>query len=260
MKKRITIVFAMLLTTVFATSVTAHATANAPPAGGNALTEVNITILDPTTPAASHGRRGDNSYFFTADGRTVGAMSAVDARAVMNRIAVIDAVGNWLPPGNWPVLTGMEWSKWFAAEFNRLRAIDAVAVQSTYPTRSIAAERFTPEWIEAQRQEVVRLVNIERERVGLQRLESDANIMHAAQIRATELAQTYSHERPDGSRWHTVFEQVGVQERPSGENIHRAVHSAESAMNGWVRSQGHRNNLLNEEAVVIGVRIHFLAL
>jgi len=252
MKKLIVIVLALLMFTVFAIPATAHAAAPT----GNALAGVNITIVCPTTPATGHGRRGNNSYFVAADGRTLGVMSAADASAIRDRFAVTDANGNWLPPGHWPTLTGMEWSQWFAAEFNALRTTSIGAGQSAEPTSIATAERFTPEWIEAQRQEVVRLVNIERERAGLPRLEASASIMYAAQIRARELAVFYSHERPDGSRWRTVFEQAGVVERPNGENIHRAVHSAESAMNGWMRSQGHRNNLLNEQATAIGVGLY----
>jgi len=249
MKKHITIVLAMLMVAVFTIPVTAHASSNA-------LAGANITIVCPTTPATGHGRRGNNSYFTAADGRTVGVMSAADARAVMNRVAVTDAGGNWLPPGHWPTLTGLEWSKWFATEFNRLRTPSVGAGRSAEPTVIATTERFTPEWIEAQREELMRLVNAERERAGLPRLGHCENIMHAAQIRAMELAVLYAHERPDGSRWRTVFEQAGVTQRPNGENIHRAVHSAERAMYGWMRSQGHRNNILNEDATAIGVGLY----
>jgi len=259
---------AICLAAVFAMSVTAYA-AETPAASGNtnALAGVNITILDTTTPATMYGFQGDVGRFTAADGRVLGTISTSDADAIIRRVVVADARGRGLPPGEWPVLTGSEWSQWFAAEFNRLRGIGGSAGQSVNPGIVVVPEptgpepeapaglgiRFSPEWMERERGEVIRLVNIERDRAGLPRLEANDSIMQAAQIRAIELAAHYSHERPDGSRWVTVFEQADVSQRPSGENIHRAMHSAESAMNGWMRSEGHRNNILREQATTIGV-------
>ena len=249
MKKSIIRFCAILMAALFATSVTAYA-ATAPVAAGNALAGVNINILDMTTLATMHGIRGNNSYFTAADGRALGVMSTNDVNAVIARVAVREPDG-WRPPG---VGYGFgDWGRWFAGEFNRLHGIGADSRQSTNLESVAIAERFTPEWIEAERREVIRLVNLERERNNLPSLESNRYIMSAAQIRARELAAHYSHERPDGSRWYTVFAQAEVREWPNGENIHRAVASAESAMNGWMRSEGHRNNLLSERAVTIGV-------
>jgi len=206
--------------------------------------------LDTTTPATAYGFQGDVGRFTAADGRVLGTVPRNDMRAVMERVAVREPDG-WRPPG---VGYGFgDWGRWFANEFNRLRGIGGSAGQSVNPVIVVVPERFSPEWMERERGEVIRLVNIERDRAGLPRLEANDSIMQAAQIRAIELAAHYSHERPDGSRWVTVFEQADVSQRPSGENIHRAMHSAESAMNGWMSSEGHRNNILREQATTIGV-------
>ena len=222
MKKIISSLLAIVIAAMLATSVSA----SPPAATGNALTGVNITILDAVTPAVSHGRRGDNSYFTAADGRVLGVMSATDARTVMNRVGVIDPGGNWLPPGSWPALTGMEWSHWFAAEFNRLRFGG-----STQATVSVP-QRFSPEWTQAEHQELIRLINRERERAGMHRLEVCYDLMAFAQIRAREGGRA-------GGQPHT---------RPNGDFVYNELWSgartAQLAFDSWMNSPPHRGPML----------------
>jgi len=247
MKKLIVIVLALLMFTVFAIPATAHAAAPT----GNALVGVNITIVCPTTPATGHGRRGNNSYFVAADGRTLGVMSAADASAIRDRFAVTDANGNWLPPGSWPVLTGMEWSKWFAAEFNALRVqtnaqqAPASPIAPIVPTSpepmAPAGIRFTPEWIEAERAELIRLVNAERERAGMHRLEVCDDLMDFAMTRVRELGVTgLTHVRPNGVR---VDNEVATR-----------ANAADRAVRRWMDSPPHRRAMLGEDAFSVWTR------
>ena len=71
---------------------------SAPGTNANTLAGVNITIMGTATPAISHGRQGNNSYFIAADGRVLGVASGDDARIVRDGVAVTDAGDNWLPP------------------------------------------------------------------------------------------------------------------------------------------------------------------
>jgi len=66
-------------------------------------------------------------------------MSVADMNAVITRVAVRGANGS-PPPGNWSQLTGMEWSNWFADEFNRFRGLNNGARESV-----LSPERFTAE-------------------------------------------------------------------------------------------------------------------
>ena len=162
-------------------------------------------------------------------------MSAADARAVMDRVAVRES-DRWLPPGHWPVLTGMEWSQWFAAEFNALRVQTNAQQAPASPIAPIVhtvSERFTPEWIEAQCLEVIRLVNAERERAGMHRLEVCDYLMDFAMIRARELGETgLTHVRPNGER---VNNEVAT-----------TANAAERAYTRWMNSPPHRRAMLGE--------------
>jgi len=197
----------------------------AQPATQNALAGVNITIMDKNTPATMFGFKGSTASFISVDGNTLGTMPATDMNAIVQRVSV-----NGLPPGNWPNLTGMEWSDWFADEFNRLRALGDGARESV-----LGPERFSAEWIEIEINELIRLVNQERERAGIHRLELCDDLMEFAAIRARELSQTgITHVRPNGVR---VNNEVAT-----------GAKTADDAFTRWMNSPPHRRAILGEGA------------
>ena len=115
--------------------------------------------------------------------------------------------------------------------------------------------------VSPERQEIVDRTNAARKREGLNRLDIDEMLMEAAQVRATEMAAAtlYAHVRPDGSAFHTVTDCPYV-----GENIHRisqpylkyyGLELAETAVEDWLDSDLHRENLLRPDTVSIGVGI-----
>lgn len=102
-------------------------------------------------------------------------------------------------------------------------------------------------------EQVVKLVNGERAKAGLSPLTLDADITAAANVRAQEIKQQFSHTRPDGSSFSTVLKEQGISFRGSGENIAWGQKSPEQVMNGWMNSEGHRANILNKNFKNIGV-------
>ena len=100
---------------------------------------------------------------------------------------------------------------------------------------------------------VASLVNAARQDAGLSELELDADLCAAAQARAREIAQSFSHTRPDGSSCFTILEEFGVSYRAAGENIAMGQRTPEEVMDGWMNSSGHRANILNGTFTSIGV-------
>lgn len=100
---------------------------------------------------------------------------------------------------------------------------------------------------------VTSLVNAARQDAGLSELELDADLCAAAQVRAQEIAQSFSHTRPDGSSCFTILEEFGVSYRAAGENIAMGQRTPEEVMDGWMNSSGHRANILNGTFTSIGV-------
>ena len=102
--------------------------------------------------------------------------------------------------------------------------------------------------------EVVRLVNLERERVGLHPLAIDERLVLAAELRASEVVRYFSHTRPCGSHWRTAIEDYHTF-NGRGENIARNMGGASDVMARWLNSEGHRNNILRESYKYIGVGV-----
>ena len=95
--------------------------------------------------------------------------------------------------------------------------------------------------------EVVAQVNQERAVKGLSTLSVDAELTAAARTRAQEIAQSFSHTRPNGSSWSTV------STKARGENIAAGQNTADKVMAAWMSSTSHRDNILRPSFGSIGV-------
>ena len=109
------------------------------------------------------------------------------------------------------------------------------------------------ELISEYEKEVVRLVNIERNNRGLSSLSISDKLSKAADVRAVELVDKFDHERPNGSRASTAAKEAGYNYTAFGENIAAGYPSPEYVVEGWMNSEGHRNNILNSGYTEIGV-------
>lgn len=124
-------------------------------------------------------------------------------------------------------------------------------VPSTRPaTTTTTAAPLSPS---GYQQEVLRLVNIEREKAGKQPLSADTNLTKAAQVRAMEIADTFSHSRPDGRDCFTAMKEAGVSYRAAGENIAMGQKTPAQVVEGWMNSDGHRRNILSDSFGRLGV-------
>ena len=102
-------------------------------------------------------------------------------------------------------------------------------------------------------EQVVKLVNEERAKAGLGALTLDKQIAAAAQVRAKETEQSFSHTRPNGTSFSTALKEQGVTYRGAGENIAWGQKTPEEVMRAWMNSEGHRANILNAKYTKIGV-------
>lgn len=106
-----------------------------------------------------------------------------------------------------------------------------------------------PEQSEVARQ-MLDLANRERARVGAPPLHIDWALVDAANVRARELTTRFSHTRPDGSSCENT-----VPGRLLGENIGAGYPSVEAAFDGWMHSEGHRQNILRPEYTGFGAAV-----
>ena len=123
------------------------------------------------------------------------------------------------------------------------------ASESSQPESSDAGGSSNQSYAE----QVVKLVNQERAKAGLQPLSINRSVEAAALVRAKETEKSFSHTRPDGRNFSTAMTEKGVSYRTSGENIAWGQRTPEQVMNGWMNSSGHRANILSSKYTSIGV-------
>ena len=105
--------------------------------------------------------------------------------------------------------------------------------------------------------QVLSLINEKRAKAGLSPLTMDQYALQAAGVRAVELVSSFSHNRPDGSSCYTALDQTGASYTSAGENIAAGQSTAESVVNSWMNSAGHRDNILNSNYTAVGIACYY---
>jgi uncharacterized protein YkwD len=105
--------------------------------------------------------------------------------------------------------------------------------------------------------EVHRLTNIERANLGFSQLGVMSSLTQTAIVRANEIIQYFSHTRPDGRDCFTAFQENGIDitSRLAGENLAAGQRTAAEAVQSWMDSPGHRENILNRDFGHLGVGV-----
>jgi len=103
--------------------------------------------------------------------------------------------------------------------------------------------------------EVLRLINIERQNAGLSDLKATDALTKTAVIRANELITLFSHTRPNGSKCFTAFDENKVAYAAAAENIASGQRTPQAAVTSWMNSAGHKANILNSKFGHVGVGV-----
>ncbi len=109
--------------------------------------------------------------------------------------------------------------------------------------------------------EILRLTNIERYKVGVVLLTMVDPLQDAADIRAKEIVKDYryDHLRPDGSKFSTAIDPSFIKNRTSGENAFQGKLTPSQAIEGWMKSPGHRANILSAAYSYFGAGVHYVS-
>ena len=112
--------------------------------------------------------------------------------------------------------------------------------------------------MEAEVCAVFQLVNQERVSRGLAPYGWSSELAVASQRHAEDMvAQDYfSHTSLDGREFGDRAVDANYDGSPRGENIAAGQQSAESVMDSWMNSEGHRNNILSTSSNEIGIGLH----
>lgn len=102
-------------------------------------------------------------------------------------------------------------------------------------------------------EEVVRLVNVERAKENLSPLQMDEKLNQAAGVRAEEIVTNFDHTRPNGTSCFTVLNEFGISYMTASENIAAGYTTPAKVVEGWMNSDGHRENIMNPAFTKIGI-------
>ncbi|WP_174615940.1 CAP domain-containing protein [Virgibacillus ihumii] len=102
---------------------------------------------------------------------------------------------------------------------------------------------------------VVELTNQERTERGLEPLEISTELSKVAREKSRDMAENnyFSHNSPTYGSPFDMMKQFGITYKTAGENIARGQQTPQEVVNGWMNSEGHRANILNESFTHIGV-------
>ena len=109
--------------------------------------------------------------------------------------------------------------------------------------------------LEAVRAEMLDRVNAVRKSAGLPPLRRSLDLDRAAQAHARDLLARgyYSHVSPEGSTPLSRASAAGYRANHIAENLHDRTAPIEVVLEEWLRSPGHRRNLLDPGAAELGV-------
>jgi hypothetical protein len=105
--------------------------------------------------------------------------------------------------------------------------------------------------------EVIRLTNEKRVQNGLAPLNTNSVLSQAAQAKGADMLNKgyWAHVAPDGTQPWTFFANFGYKYRYAGENLARDFSNPSSAVEAWMNSPSHRENLLSDKYKEIGVAV-----
>jgi len=105
--------------------------------------------------------------------------------------------------------------------------------------------------------EVIRLVNVERAKVGLKPLSENVKLSKVARIKSQDMINKkyFSHYSPTYGSPFDMMKKFGIRFTAAGENIAMGQKTPMEVMNAWMNSAGHRRNILNPNFTQIGVGV-----
>lgn len=125
----------------------------------------------------------------------------------------------------------------------------ALSIDDYYATIAAELEDLT-----SVRSELLRLVNEERRQRGLTPLRLQHQLNFAAQSYAEDMLARdfYGHESPEGTTVMDRARAAGYRGRMTGENLANGVESVDLVMQEWMKSEGHRKNILSRRFREVG--------
>jgi uncharacterized protein YkwD len=131
-----------------------------------------------------------------------------------------------------------------------------VGLLLTSPARADAPKEGEKPKLSEDEQAVVDATNKERKAAGLPELKVDPALMKMAREHSATMARLkeIGHDL-GGKTFQDRIKESKYPFRRIGENVAAGYDTPKAAVQGWMESQGHKENILNKEFSVIGVAV-----
>ena len=143
---------------------------------------------------------------------------------------------------------------------NRLNNNSGSTVPAEQPKQEVvkpeAPKTETPDSaVLSYEEQIVVLVNKERAKEGLPALTLDKKLSDVARVKSQDMhdKKYFSHTSPTYGSPFEMMTQFGIAYKSAGENIAYGYATPEKVMQGWMNSQGHKDNIMNKSFTKIGV-------
>ncbi|MEK6190235.1 MAG: CAP domain-containing protein [Carnobacterium alterfunditum] len=194
-------------------------------------------------------------------------------------LVILISFGYWL--GSSTILEGTKISDTISQVVDKLPSNERVIVEEAPNTSEQEQEQATSESstiistndltdtdkidVAVVENRVLELLNNLRKEVGVSPVSSNDQLKKAANIRAIETEESFSHTRPDGRATFTVLEEpdVDYSYQLAGENLAMGTYYlAEKEMAEWLfkglkESPGHYENMVKKDFEEVGIGVHY---
>lgn len=122
-----------------------------------------------------------------------------------------------------------------------------------YPGDKVTVPLYTA--TKSVESEVIRLVNVERAKYGLQPLTANWQLSRVARYKSDDMRDKgyFSHTSPTYGSPFDMMKSFRITYSSAGENIAAGQTTAQAVMESWMNSPGHRQNILSADYTQIGV-------
>lgn len=111
---------------------------------------------------------------------------------------------------------------------------------------------------EISESEIISLINEKRIKHNLSPLSINPNLQIAAQNKSDYLINNnyFAHNTPDGKQFSSWIKDSGYKYSLIGENLATNFSSSKNIFNAWMKSQSHRDNILDPNFTEIGLGLN----
>ena len=114
---------------------------------------------------------------------------------------------------------------------------------------------FIPLQVFASQQGIIKLTNAERVKNHMPVLKENKELNKAAMLKAKDMIKNnyWSHTSPKGVTPWYWFDKAGYDYKYAGENLAKNFSCDKDVIKAWMKSRGHKSNILDKDFKEIGV-------